>query len=107
MRTFALLGILAFAGIGTAVFVAQSFERAPRQAEAVPQQPAYSLVKVACACATDYASIGAMLRAYRNQDVAALSGLIARRKAIQIDAGTRVLVVGIDNGVSSVVVQSG
>jgi hypothetical protein len=63
--------------------------------------------RLACYCATDYNSIGPVLRAYKDSDVVALAGLIDRGKAIELAKGTRVYVVGREDGVATVLVESG
>jgi hypothetical protein len=63
--------------------------------------------RLTCYGATDYDSIGPVLRAYQDSDAVALSGLLGRGKAIELAKGTHVYVEGIEAGVATVMVESG
>jgi hypothetical protein len=63
--------------------------------------------RLTCYCATDYDSIGLVLRAYKDSDAEVLAGLIVRGKAIELAKGTHVYVAGREDGVATVLVESG
>ena len=57
-------------------------------AEHTSEKPRSGVTRIQCLCATDQDSIGPMLRAYKDDDLAAVAGLFSRGKAIQIAEGT-------------------
>ena len=65
------------------------------------------VTKLTCYCATDYGSVSSVLSAYKDSDVAALAGLISRGKAMKLDQGTKVYIAGRDQGVHTVLIESG
>ena len=69
---------------------------------------ATATARITCYGATSLDDVAPVLEAYVHSDVAALAGLLARGKAIELEQGTRVTVVGArDAGVTPVLIDSG
>jgi hypothetical protein len=67
----------------------------------------YSHTTRASVCAASYDGVGSVLAAYRESDTAALAGLIARNKAMDLAANTKVSIVSHNGFFVKVVANSG
>ena len=64
-------------------------------------------VQLTSYCALSFDDVGSLLGVYAHSDAEALAGLLARGKVIELKKGTKVFVAGEDNGVDTVLVESG
>jgi hypothetical protein len=58
-------------------------------------------------CAASISDIAAVLSAYKDHDLDAMAGLLRRGKALQLKAGTKLHVLTHDQGMASVLIESG